>query len=144
MQYYCPECGGINNSVLTPKFCQCCGEVFSFATKSEKSKEEVKKPVKKPIKKIPRYKELADDDDGEDTEFDPDSFQAPEKLSVKITIDPPKKTKIEDVLYTETDAKVQSAKDIKLREAIPVDARKKLDEFRNRLNTVSRHEVGGS
>lgn len=125
---YCPSCGSGNEYTLTaPKFCNQCGSTFTSAVASVK-------PVAPARPKLVAYTE---DDDDEPIQ----EVRIPRKLDVEWEVAPMERLSLASIMRGSEDKIVIDKRGKKLSKKA---AAERLGEWRNKLQTTQRHEVGGS
>lgn len=131
---YCPSCGGgTKYDLSSPKFCSHCGSTFANAVGA------LTTPPRTPaIQAAPARPKLVPY--REDDEPDFSEIRVPDKLDIEVEIEPPRhRTSLGSIMQGSKDS-VTVEKGNKLsKKARQVQ----VQTFRNKLNTVERHNIGG-
>ncbi len=139
-KHYCPSCGAANEFTITaPKFCNQCSSAFNVAVGSVSV-------LTQPAAQKPKLVPYRDDDDYDDGRAP--HIKIPAKLDVEIEMDPDPRQKAEHIVGSNVDANGNLISNQGFSRPTPqldaASAKQRVAQWRARLQTVQRHDVGGS
>lgn len=130
-KHYCPSCGSGNDYTLSvPKFCGQCGKSFAQASLGAA-----------PVTQQPSRPKLVPYRGDDDDDAEPVQISVPAKLDVEWEVEPRQRQTLGSIMQGSEDKAVFDKGGKRLgKKAV----KQKVEEWRSKLQTTVRHEVGGA